>query len=146
MFLLLLAHFVHCEMRGKVTELLARKQSSGAIPSRCRELWSVLFLCQNCCCLEECVEEWHDTDEDDADYTYQKGDALGERALEWRNNAIVLVNKHCLHHEEVVVERHDGVNQCDEHKDIHRNRAGLQCRGEDKEFAKESCKRRDTCQ
>ena len=29
MFLLLLAHFVHCEMRGKVTELLARKKAAG---------------------------------------------------------------------------------------------------------------------
>ena len=29
MFLLLHAHFVHCEMRGKVTELLARNKAAG---------------------------------------------------------------------------------------------------------------------
>ena len=70
----------------------------------------------------ECVDAACDAYEDYAECAYHHCYTLAACRLECGDNAIVLTDKHCLHHKQIVVERHDCVNQRYEHKYIDCNR------------------------
>ena len=84
------------------------------------------------------------TNEDNAQCSYNQRQLFAASNLKLRNDAIILLDEHCLNHKQIVVERHDGVNQRNEHKHIDGNAAGVACTHKDEELAEEACKRWNT--
>ena len=92
------------------------------------------------------VEEAYDAEADDAGYGNPQTKALAACAAEGCYLRFFGRDIHRLDHKQVVVERHDCVDQRDKHEDVDCNRALVDGRGEDEEFAEESGKRGDTCE
>ena len=57
---------------------------------------------------------------------------------ECRNRCFIFVNVHGLYNEQVVVQGYNGVDQRNEYQQVE---AAAECRHENEEFTKETCKR-----
>ena len=90
------------------------------------------------------VDAADQTDEDDAQYTQDEACTLGPVALDGGNHTIVLAQEHRLNHQQVVVQRDDGVDQRDEYEDVDGYRTLVACAHKDEELAEEACKRGNT--
>lgn len=87
------------------------------------------------------VDATYQSDEDDAQHTQDEAGTLAPVALDGGNDAVVLTQEHGLDHQQVVVERDDGVDQRDEHEHVDGHRALMAGADEDEELAEEACKR-----
>ena len=92
------------------------------------------------------VEAADNAEEDDAGYGNPHCHTLGACRLECGNDRFVIAEEHCLDHEEIVEERHDGVDQRYQHKDVDCYGSLLESSGEDEELAEESGEGGYTCQ
>ena len=93
---------------------------------------------------DECVDAACNAYEDYAECAHCHCYALAASRLECGDNAIVLTDKHCLHYKQIIVERHDCVDQRNKYKHVDCNRTGLKRTHKDEELAEEACKRRNT--
>ena len=91
------------------------------------------------------VDAAEESDKNDTGNAYPHAETFASGRTESGNYAFFLIlDEHGLHHQQIVVERDDGVDQRYQCEDVERGRTGLYSRREDEELAEESCKRRYT--
>ena len=92
---------------------------------------------------EQTVEAAHQAGHDDSCHTHQQARTRQAVGTEGRHGAVARGDVHGLHHQQVVVERDDGVDQRQKH---HQPVSGMEGRGKHEELREESGKGRDARQ
>ena len=104
-----------------------------------------------CVCLFQAITETVDvaidvtgqTEEDNTGQANQQGQTCSTIAAESGNGRIALLDIHCLHDKQIILERNHRIHQGDEHQQM---MSGVESGLEDEELREEACKGRYTCQ